>query len=511
MKHHSEDNPKKFLCPHCPSGFSKRVNLRYHIRRLHPGAEEGEVSGIIATRVIPPPPSQQPTTISSIGSNKRKKDKSQNQGNGQFKCDECGRSFLFKNTLKAHSRTHSKEKKYSCVECEKSFMYKESLKNHMLLHSNQLPYSCEICNKQFRDRSNRRKHVKNVHKYLFLNNNNTGENGLGSTETLNGGSSGSVGVIGVTGPTAAVANTPKKKKANKKTNQAPTPVPTVIKKTRKRVKKVGADPLANISVPTTTSSTTSVIVSNSLVGPGEVDRKIIMSPGPRQDYQPLHPHPSGAGNVIMKTPITTNAQMQNVIVYPNPQINNKSVISNGGNNFQHFTPSDLQNQQVSGVFTTSEIKQELSSSTTPTSNGGRGGFQHFTLSRGIITASSAVTNNVHYNYEPQSQQPPQQQYWDDTLTQTQAISHHEPYSVGDELIQSPHQYATTSSNIVYSSSAGAAIQHGSNIINMQNNSLQQNNAGTSDPNVEHLDLFSQNGSAFSYKDQDLSQFDFSYL
>lgn len=37
----------------------------------------------------------------------------------------------------------------------------------MLLHSNELPYLCDICGKKFRDRSNRRKHVKNVHKYLI--------------------------------------------------------------------------------------------------------------------------------------------------------------------------------------------------------------------------------------------------------------------------------------------------------------------------------------------------------
>lgn len=141
MKGHL-DLPKRFPCPHCPTGFSKRVNLRTHMKRKHPDKEEEEAT----TTTIPsssnsklsevrPASADLPSTISSSlssssSSKKNKKEKSQGQGN--FKCDECGRSFLFKNNLKAHQRVHSKEKKYTCAECEKSFIYKESLKNHMV-------------------------------------------------------------------------------------------------------------------------------------------------------------------------------------------------------------------------------------------------------------------------------------------------------------------------------------------------------------------------------------------
>ena len=109
LKSHEEENRKKFPCPHCPSAFSKRVNLRYHIRRKHPEkAEEphppndvnmnpNNMSPNLGSTATPTP-----TTSAAAGG------KSNGVGSGNFKCDECGRAFLFKNNLKAHLRTHSR-------------------------------------------------------------------------------------------------------------------------------------------------------------------------------------------------------------------------------------------------------------------------------------------------------------------------------------------------------------------------------------------------------------------
>lgn len=382
-----------------------------------------------------------------------------------------------------------------------------------LLHSNEMPYKCDICHKQFRDRSNRRKHVKNVHKYLFLNNNN-GESGLNE------------GLIGNNGNTQDLNNKTQKinKNGNSSSNNTAPPQPqpesqpvsNVIKKARKRVKKVPATPAPEVSEinllppPTTGAATASVIVSHmaSNAGVETLDRKIIMSPGPRPtimvlpNYAPPPPESQNAGtNVIVKTPV----QMQNVIVYHKQS--RPDIISSNGASLQNFPINELQSSS-GGVLPPPpphNTQIEMESVDGELSNG-HGGFQHFTLSRGIITASSAVTNNVHYNYEPQQQQQQQQpqfQQWNDqtvapqSTTPTLSLSHHDNNAIN--YMEQTSQYGSNSSNIIYASSSN-------------NHAHQHNNGGdgTNGMENEHLDLLSsQNGSAFFYKD--LSQFDFSYL
>jgi len=224
MKAHATQNEKKFKCQFCPSGFSKGVNLRYHVKKKHPEATQNNnnnissvtnnnpsrnldncVSSVVnntASAQLSFPNSVYPAGVvqvkyeanNNIISSSGSRDKNQQQAGekpvasgadknsaslnmntsgggmlpppppgaglgsssagekpqGNFKCDQCGRTFLFKNNLKAHLRTHTRDKKYTCELCEKSFIYKESLKNHMLLHSNELPYDCSVCGKKFR-------------------------------------------------------------------------------------------------------------------------------------------------------------------------------------------------------------------------------------------------------------------------------------------------------------------------------------------------------------------------
>jgi len=84
MKTHL-DSPKKFKCDLCPSEFSKRVNLRYHIKRKHPPPAEGmnDTNGSSSNN-----PSEAKTDATKLP------DKDKPQGN--FKCEHCGRCFLFK-------------------------------------------------------------------------------------------------------------------------------------------------------------------------------------------------------------------------------------------------------------------------------------------------------------------------------------------------------------------------------------------------------------------------------
>lgn len=209
---------------------------------------------------------------------------SDKKSDGNFKCENCGRGFLFKNNLKAHLRTHTRDKKYVCTLCDKGFIYKESLKNHMLLHSNSFPYTCEICHKSFRDRSNRRKHVKNVHKNLLVN----GE----IPSSFQG-----------TNPASdATGKKPRTRKPKKSlpstTDEQPSQYGTTIdftsltpstSNTKKNAKKSGKNNEGNKNITNAgnTNNNQSVIVSTNASSSTDLDRGIIMSSGNGSQSKPM--------------------------------------------------------------------------------------------------------------------------------------------------------------------------------------------------------------------------------
>lgn len=80
-------------------------------------------------------------------------------------CEVCGKSFLGKNDLRKHQRTHSNERPYECAECGKKFRQGGSLKNHV---ASQHPISiknpeifiCEYCQKVFPIKERLRLHLR---------------------------------------------------------------------------------------------------------------------------------------------------------------------------------------------------------------------------------------------------------------------------------------------------------------------------------------------------------------
>lgn len=184
---------------------------------------------------------------------------------------------------------------------------------------------CDICGKKFRDRSNRRKHVKNVHKYLFVNGDINNPLKPGSTTPAAAGSSSATAVT-ATGQQPGEPPT-KKRKTSKKAAAAaaaaaataqPADGPqtgqdgssssaanankarTIIKSPaapRGKKKNAATTAVAGVSpgtVPGAASNTKSVIVTASTTTVG-VDRKIIMSPCPK-------PPKAGAAATMSSSP-----------------------------------------------------------------------------------------------------------------------------------------------------------------------------------------------------------------
>ncbi|KAJ8706840.1 hypothetical protein PYW07_012918 [Mythimna separata] len=77
-----------------------------------------------------------------------------------FKCDVCQISFIRKNHLTNHIRTHTREKPFVCKECQLCFSQKVHLTNHIRLHTGEKPYKCKDCQLCFSRKDSLTRHIR---------------------------------------------------------------------------------------------------------------------------------------------------------------------------------------------------------------------------------------------------------------------------------------------------------------------------------------------------------------
>ncbi|XP_037962434.2 zinc finger protein 1 isoform X1 [Plutella xylostella] len=71
------------------------------------------------------------------------------EGEGQFVCDQCDKTFVKQSSLARHKYEHSGQRPYKCVECPKAFKHKHHLTEHKRLHTGEKPFQCCKCLKKF--------------------------------------------------------------------------------------------------------------------------------------------------------------------------------------------------------------------------------------------------------------------------------------------------------------------------------------------------------------------------
>lgn len=57
-----------------------------------------------------------------------------------FVCQECGKSFKTKESLRLHLRIHNGDKPFKCNQCDAKFNNSSNLKKHVATHSSK--YNC---------------------------------------------------------------------------------------------------------------------------------------------------------------------------------------------------------------------------------------------------------------------------------------------------------------------------------------------------------------------------------
>ncbi|XP_072014089.1 uncharacterized protein [Amphiura filiformis] len=153
--HLGKDRPRDIKCDLCDATFFNRVILRIHHRNVHQMEKPRfycDVQGC----------THGCRSHSELRAHKRTHTKDR-----PFLCTTCGKTTASRKAMTIHQRIHTGDKPFKCTYegCSYAARFDSHLRRHILVHTGAKPYKCPHCDYRSNVQENLRKHIKNSRKH----------------------------------------------------------------------------------------------------------------------------------------------------------------------------------------------------------------------------------------------------------------------------------------------------------------------------------------------------------
>ena len=149
------DANKDLKCEECNESFINKATYRKHRKSVH-----NENKPLICSACK--------AAFDSRSDYYSHMNRIQENGETQFQCPNCEKTFNNNCALQDHMLIHTGEKPHKCSVCNHAFRLKGSLNVHMRIHTGEKPHKCEQCDQAFVQKAHLLRHVRVYHS-------NTGE------------------------------------------------------------------------------------------------------------------------------------------------------------------------------------------------------------------------------------------------------------------------------------------------------------------------------------------------